>query len=57
MNKLEEICEGINRAKEFKGCGKTITNDRYGLCSSCLEEFIFNTEEGKEVLNAVEHIR
>jgi hypothetical protein len=58
MAKKQEIpedkkCIGKGRAENYEGCGEYLTNKKYALCSSCLEDFILNTKEGQEILNAV----
>lgn len=40
-------CVGINIAKNAKGCGKPTLHRKYGLCSSCLYEWMTNDEVGK----------
>lgn len=43
-------CKGINRAKDFKGCGELRYRVKYGLCKDCLKEWVYSTKEGAEYL-------
>jgi len=40
-------CNGINKAKGFKGCGKLTHKRTNGLCDSCLYDFYTTDERGK----------
>jgi len=40
-------CNGINKAKGFKGCGKPTLHRTNGLCNSCLYDFYTTDERGK----------
>lgn len=42
-------CKGTGIAKGY-GCGNPEYLHRYGLCLSCFKKWLFNTEEGKQVL-------
>lgn len=42
-------CRGIGKAKGF-GCGNTKEMHKYNLCKECLKDFIFNSDQGKEIL-------
>lgn len=42
-------CKGINKAKDFKGCGELSTWRKYGLCTDCFKEWLYTTAEGKEM--------
>lgn len=42
-------CKGTGKAKGL-GCGEMTLFRKYGLCSSCLGEFLFGTEQGKLIL-------
>lgn len=43
-------CNGSSKAKGY-GCGEIKTIFRYGLCVICYKDFLFNSPEGKEILN------
>lgn len=46
-------CKGIGRAKDFNGCGKLSNRRKYGLCmDTCYKNWLFNSDEGKSVLNS-----
>lgn len=53
MKTQPKPCRGINRASEFKGCGKTVNFRRFGLCGPCLHEFLTETEPGKIYMEKV----
>jgi hypothetical protein len=40
-------CKGMGRAIGYKGCGKESMYRKYGLCPSCLSDWLFDTEDGK----------
>jgi hypothetical protein len=40
-------CKGIGKANGVNGCGKQIKQRTYGLCNSCLHDFLFETDAGK----------
>jgi len=40
-------CKGINKAKGVSGCGRETLHRTHGLCSSCLADFLFDTDAGK----------
>jgi len=40
-------CKGINKSRGFQGCGKPSLNRKFGLCASCLWEWMCNDERGK----------
>ena len=42
-------CRGTGKAKGY-GCKDIKTIFRYGLCVDCYKEFLFNSPEGKEML-------
>lgn len=42
-------CKGTGSAKGY-GCGNPSIYRKYGLCPSCLSDFMFNTPEGKLLL-------
>jgi len=43
----ERNCDGIGKAKGFKGCGKPTYKRTNGLCDSCLYDFYTTDERGK----------
>jgi hypothetical protein len=49
----EKPCKGINKARMIKGCGKLTLYRTFGLCSSCLSDFLFNSDAGKVVFNKI----
>ena len=49
----EKICKGINKANGVKGCGKLTKFRKFGLCSSCLADFYFETDVGKLLMSKV----
>lgn len=49
----EKKCAGINKARMIKGCGKLTLYRTFGLCSSCLSDFLFNSDAGKVVFNKI----
>ena len=50
MQKKKKKCKGNGKAKTHSGCGKELYLFRYGLCKDCYKDFLFNTSEGKEIL-------
>jgi hypothetical protein len=49
----EKPCKGINKARMISGCGKLTLYRTFGLCSSCLSDFLFNSDAGKVVFNKI----
>jgi hypothetical protein len=49
----EKSCKGINKARMIDGCGKLTMYRTFGLCSSCLSDFLFNSDAGKVVFNKI----
>lgn len=49
----EKPCKGINKARMVKGCGKITLYRTFGLCASCLSDFLFNSDAGKVVFNKI----
>jgi hypothetical protein len=47
MEAKKKVCNGINQAKGFKGCGKEVYKRTNGLCDSCLYDFYTTDERGK----------
>lgn len=43
-------CKGINKAKGIIGCGEITIYRKYGLCSSCLSDFLFENDKGKLIM-------
>jgi hypothetical protein len=43
----DKTCKGNYRVDKFDGCGKTSFKFTYGLCPSCLYEWMTTTENGK----------
>lgn len=39
-------CRGINKARNFEGCGQESLNRKYGLCPACLRLWSKTTDEG-----------
>lgn len=50
METKAKPCSGIGKAKGVKGCGKEFKHRIYGLCASCLSDFIFGTDAGKLIM-------
>ena len=46
----EKDCKGIGKAISVKGCGKKTKYRTFGLCSSCLSDFLFETDAGKLIM-------
>jgi hypothetical protein len=40
-------CKGIGKANSVIGCGVLTYTRKWGLCSNCLHDFLFNTDLGK----------
>lgn len=40
-------CKGINKAYGFEGCGKEYLNRKFGLCPSCMWDWMQTTAEGE----------
>jgi hypothetical protein len=53
MMQKEKPCKGINKAQMVKGCGKITLYRTFGLCASCLSDFLFNSDAGKVVFNKI----
>lgn len=49
----EKKCSGIGNAKYVKGCGKLTLYRKWGLCTSCLSDFLFNSDAGKLIFNKI----
>jgi hypothetical protein len=49
----EKPCKGINKARMVKGCDKLTMYRTFGLCGSCLSDFLFNSDAGKVVFNKI----
>ena len=49
----EKKCSGIGNAKSVKGCGKLTLYRKWGLCTSCLSDFLFNSDAGKLIFNKI----
>ena len=47
--KKEKPCRGISKAKGY-GCGEIKMIHRYGLCLSCFAKWLYNTDEGSELI-------
>lgn len=43
-------CAGIGKAISVKGCGTKTKYRKFGLCSSCLSDFLFETDAGKLIM-------
>lgn len=46
----KKICKGTGRAKGL-GCGISHYMHMYGLCTTCFKSFLYNSEEGKKMLD------
>lgn len=53
MIQKEKPCKGINKARMISGCGKLTLYRTFGLCSSCLSDFLFNSDAGKVIFNKI----
>ena len=51
MKRKQKKCKGTGRAKGH-GCGDSCFAHKYGLCLNCFKVWLFNTPEGKEVLES-----
>ncbi len=49
MKIKDKPCKGTGKTKGL-GCGEITKFRKYGLCASCLGEFLFGTEQGKLIL-------
>lgn len=47
--KAEKVCKGINKAKDFEGCGEIVPSKtrKFGLCGKCFWDWMQNTEGGR----------
>ena len=52
MDAKAKKCKGIGKAYGFDGCGELSYHRKYGLCPSCLSDWMDSTEEGKEFLKS-----
>lgn len=50
LRSKEAKCKGIGKANGVIGCGKPSQFRRYGLCPSCLAEFLTETDSGKLIM-------
>jgi len=50
LEQKEKPCKGIGKAISVKGCGKNTKYRTFGLCSSCLSDFLFETDAGKLIM-------
>lgn len=46
MQQKAKPCNGIGKAKGFKGCEKVTPFRKFGLCDSCRRDWLLNTELG-----------
>jgi hypothetical protein len=53
MEIKEKKCKGIGKASSVSGCGTLTKYRKFGLCSSCLSDFLFNTDSGKLIFNKI----
>lgn len=53
MIQKEKKCKGIGKASSVSGCGKLTLYRKFGLCSSCLSDFLFNSDAGKLIFNKI----
>lgn len=53
MKTKPKKCKGIEKAHGFTGCGEEVIYRRYGLCASCLVDWMNETENGKEYLKKI----
>lgn len=49
----EKKCKGIGKASSVNGCGKLTLYRKFGLCNSCLSDFLFNSDAGKLIFNKI----
>lgn len=49
MQPKKKKCKGIGKSKGY-GCGNIDYPHKYGLCKDCFIDWIYNTPEGREVL-------
>lgn len=49
IKKKPKKCKGTGKAKGY-GCSQIKYIQRYGLCSDCFKNWVYNTDEGKELL-------
>ena len=49
----EKKCKGIGKASSVNGCGTLTKYRKFGLCSSCLSDFLFNSDAGKLIFNKI----
>lgn len=47
MQQKAKKCKGINKANGYAGCGVESLNRKYGLCPSCLYDWMTTNENGK----------
>lgn len=50
IERKEKKCKGTGKSKNY-GCGELKIIHRYGLCSKCFVDWLYNSEEGKKHLN------
>jgi hypothetical protein len=46
----EKPCNGIGKAKNFKGCETITLFRKHGLCMNCYPKFLLNDERGKVIM-------
>jgi len=49
IKKKLKVCRGIGKAKDY-GCGDDKLIHKYGLCTGCFAKWLYNSEEGQQVL-------
>ena len=52
MKKKEKECRGTGKTKGL-GCGEMAVFRRYGLCPSCLGDFLFGSTQGVNILRKI----
>lgn len=50
----QKKCKGQNKAFGFEGCGKLTLYRKYGLCASCLADWVDTAENGKTFLKSIQ---
>ncbi len=46
-------CKGVNLANGFESCGEKKIHHRFGLCSSCFGNWLFQTEAGEKYMEKI----
>lgn len=51
MEVKKKKCKGIGKAQGVVGCGGLFLKRTFGLCNSCLSDFLFETDAGKMIFH------